>query len=87
MSDPFVEAMKIIHDAKHQFAIPHRVIINGHSAGCFDKVVFALTPKDALIKALESIPDDSPMWQAPGFDNVQAFHMRQAFIIPTEGGR
>lgn len=59
---------------------PFQVQITAQCGGAhFREIVFADSLKSALIKVIQSIPEDSPAWQFPGWQ-VQVFPQRDAFI-------
>lgn len=61
--------------------ILHRVQILGGGGEHAEKHVMAKNPKKALLAVIESLPEDHPLWQAPGWRDVQIYPETRAFIV------
>jgi len=57
-----------------------QIIGNGMGMGCVIKVVFAISPKEALVAVLKSLHEDDAAWQWAGWQ-VQVFPMKDAFLV------
>lgn len=48
--------------------------------GLINHIVFAKTSKHALLLVIESLPEEAPEWQWPGWQ-VQVFERKEAFFV------
>jgi hypothetical protein len=64
---------------------PYRVQIIGNEGSITVQTVMASSPKKALLCVIENLPEEHPLWNSPGWRDVQAFPRRDAFIIERTG--
>jgi len=54
----------------------------GPTRSIYERLVEADSDKEVLLKTIQSIPDDHPLWQAAGWNKVEVYAIKNA----VEGG-